>query len=141
MNLTFHKSERLRLKALVDPLFREGRNIYDFPLRLTYRPISRTTLRDTFKIAVPDGIAPLQVMVTIPKKRRRKAVDRVRMRRLVREAWRLNRLPLRALVEQHPEIRTLSVSLIYLDDKNCDFQTISSKVRKLIAKLTSKLQA
>ena len=73
MTLTFPKSERLRLQALVDPLFREGKSLFEYPMRLVYRPLSAEELERSFRICVPDGIAPLQVMITVPKKKRRHA--------------------------------------------------------------------
>lgn len=137
--LTFHKSERLRHKALVDPLFMSGNSLYAYPLRIVFRPLSDTQLADTFRIAVPEGIAPLQVLITVPKKKRRHAVDRVLMRRRIREAYRRLRLPLRQFVEDNPDMRTLSMALIYLADKNLDSATISEKIKLLLAKVEKSL--
>ncbi len=39
----------------------------------------------------PDGCSNPRFLISVPKKRLRKAVDRVRMRRIMREAYRLNR--------------------------------------------------
>lgn len=137
---TFPKSERLRHKALVDPLFREGQSLFEYPLRLVYRPLSEAALQQAFKISVPDGIAPLQVMITVPKKKRRHAVDRVLMRRRIREGWRLQRRPLREAIERHPALRTLSVGLIYAADTNIDSSRIHHKIDRLIAKLIARLE-
>lgn len=140
MNESFPKSERLRYKALVDTLFTKGKSIYEYPLRLVYRPLSEEELQDTFRIAVPDGIAPLQVLITIPKKRRRHAIDRVLMRRRVREAWRLQRRPLRQGIEENPRLRTVSVALIYMSNENIPTSEISNKISTLIKKLSDKLK-
>ncbi len=43
----------------------------------------------------PADVGALQMLVTVPKKKRRRAVDRVLMRRRIREAYRINRRPLR----------------------------------------------
>ncbi len=137
--LTFPKSERLRHKALVDPLFREGQSLFEYPLRLVYRPLSADQLQHAFKIAVPDGIAPLQVMITVPKKKRRHAVDRVLMRRRIREAWRLQRRQLREAVEANPSLRTLSIGLIYAADSNIESARIQTKIARLIAKLSARI--
>lgn len=135
MPLTFPKSERLRHKALVDPLFREGKSMFEYPVRLVYRPLSAADLDKAFRIAVPGGIAPLQMMVTVPKKKRRHAVDRVRMRRRIREGWRLQRRALREAVESNPGLRTLSVALIYAADTDVDSERLHRKIGKLIQKL------
>ncbi|MDE6558429.1 MAG: ribonuclease P protein component, partial [Muribaculaceae bacterium] len=118
---TFPKSEKLRHKILVDSLFRSGGSLFDYPLKLQYRALTEQELEDSFRIGVPDKIAPLQLMITVPKKKRRHAVDRVLMRRRIREAYRLHRRPLRRLIEDTPEIRTLSLALIYIADENVDY--------------------
>lgn len=135
MKLTFPKSERLRHKVLVDTLFTKGNSIYEYPLRLVYRPLSNEELQDAFKIAVPEGIASLQVLITVPKKKRRRAVDRVLMRRRIREAWRLQRRNLRRAIEDNDNLRTVSVALIYLSNENLTSAEISYKINILIKKL------
>lgn len=137
--LTFPKSERLRHKILVDTLFAKGKSLYEYPFRLVYRSLSEQELADSFKIGVPGGIAPLQVMITVPKKKRRHAVDRVLMRRRIRDAWRLQRRPLRARIESDPALRTLSVALIYISNENIDSSRLRSKLEKLLARLHTSL--
>lgn len=133
---TYPKSERLRHKSLVDALFREGKSLFEYPVRLVYRPLTGEGLEEAFRIGVPEGIAPLQMMVTVPKKKRRRAVDRVRMRRRIREGWRLQRRALREAVEANPQMRTLSVALIYAADTDVDSERIHAKIGRLIEKLT-----
>ena len=135
-NLHFPKSERLRHKVLVDSLFAMGETLYEYPLRLTFRSLGEEELAASFKVGVPDRIAPLQLLITIPKKKRRHAVDRVLMRRRIREAWRLRRRQLRLAVEENPELRTLSVGIVYMSSKNSYSNKICSKMDILISKLT-----
>lgn len=137
--LTFPKSERLRHKILVDSLFSEGKSLYEFPLRLVYRPLTEAQLKDSFRISVPEGIAPLQLLITVPKKKRRHAVDRVLMRRRIRDAWRLQRRALRSAVEEHPELRTVSAAIIYLSDENVPTAVVRQKLSRLLSKLQGRL--
>lgn len=137
---TFPKSERLRHRSLVEALFREGESLYEYPLRLVWRALSEEQLKSNFRDHLPDRIAPLQMMVTVPKKKRRHAVDRVRMRRLVREAYRLNRRPLRRLVEENPALRTLSVSIIYIATENLPCMTVEKRLCKLLARLGERIK-
>lgn len=139
--LTLRKGEKLRHRTLVDPLFSEGETIYEFPLRLTWRALGEEELEGSFRDAVPRLIGPLQMLITVPKKKRRHAVDRVLMRRRIREAYRLNRNMLKQTVEANPEIRTLSVALIYIHDKNLPYSTIERKMRLLLQKLAGKAGA
>lgn len=136
--LTLRKGEKLRHRSLVDALFKEGRSIYEFPLRLSWRTLSEKELEETFSDHVPDRIDALQMLITIPKKKRRHAVDRVLMRRRIREAYRLNRGDLKKAVELNPELRTLSIALIYLSDKNLPYSTIEQKMKLLFQKLSKK---
>lgn len=78
-------------------------------------------------------------MITVPKKKRRHAVDRVLMRRRIREAWRLQRRQLREAVEANPSLRTLSIGLIYAADSNIESARIQTKTARLIAKLSARI--
>ena len=137
---TFPKSERLRHRTLVEGLFAEGKSLYDYPLRLTWRVLSEEALAGCFRDILPSGIAPLQMMVTVPKKKRRKAVDRVRMRRRVRDAYRLPRRSLRALAESIPEIRTLSLSIVYIAQEDVSSEKIRRKIDRLLSKIEEQLR-
>lgn len=135
----FPKSERLHHKSLVDSVFRNGSSFYEYPLRLTWGIVPESEMQSMFRDSVPQGIGKVQIMVTIPKKKLRHAVDRVRMRRLVKEAYRLQRYSLVGLVEGMPEIGTLSMSIIYLHDKKSDYSRISRKLGILLRKLEKQL--
>jgi len=137
--LTLRKGEKLRHRSLVEGLFKEGHTIYEFPLRLTWRALDGEGLDTTFRDHVPERIDSLQMLITVPKKKRRHAVDRVLMRRRIREAYRLNRLPLKGMLEANPGIRTLGMAIIYLHDKNLPYPTIEQKMRLLLKKLAARI--
>lgn len=76
---TFSKEEKLTGKTNIDQLFNGGKSFSLFPFKVFLRIVD-----------VPDG--PMaRLLIAIPKKKVKKAVDRNRLRRLVREAYRLNR--------------------------------------------------
>ncbi len=139
--LTLRKGEKLRHRSLVEGLFREGNTIYEYPLRLTWRKLSENELEGTFRSHVPERIDSLQMLITVPKKKRRHAVDRVLMRRRIREAYRLNRLSLKEAVESVPDLRTLGMAIIYLHNDNLPYSTIEHKMRLLFKKLSSRIGA
>ena len=56
------------------------------------------------------------------------------MRRLIREAYRLNRLPLRDRAIESGA-RTVQMAFIYLHPEKMDFETITKKMRRLLAKV------
>lgn len=138
----FVKAERLRHKSLVDGLFAEGTSLYEFPMRLTYRLVSHEGLKSNFRCETPHGIADVQMMVTVPKKKRRHAVDRVLMRRRIREAYRLQKGRLQELVAQLKECGkagTLSLAFVYMHNDNVDYALIERKMAKLLQKLETGL--
>lgn len=139
--LTFPKSARLHHRTLVNTLFDKGASLYVYPLRGKWRILSEEELQASFRDHVPSGIGPVQVMISIPKKKRRHAVDRVRMRRLVKEAFRKRRRDLMELIENNPEWRTLSLALVYIEDVNVDFKTIDRKMEVFFNKLKKSLAA
>ena len=135
MRLTFRKGERLRHRSLVDKLFREGKSFYDFPLRMIWRMIDREALEREFRREVPPAIERVQMLVTVPKKKRKRAVDRVLMRRRIKEAYRLNRMALKDKMEDLADLGTLSVAFIYMHNENLPYATIEKKMRHLLYKL------
>ncbi|MEN1784011.1 MAG: ribonuclease P protein component [Bacteroidota bacterium] len=79
MEHTFPKEERLKNKKVIEHLFSQGKTIKAFPLKLIY-------------IKAPFGTSiPFKIMVIAPKKIFKNAVDRNRTKRLLREAYRLNK--------------------------------------------------
>lgn len=137
--LRLGKAEKLRLKSLVDSLFDEGRSLYDFPLRVIYRPLTADELEHSFRCGTPVGVGPIQMLITVPKKKRRHAVDRVLMRRRIREAYRLNRMPLKQALDASPDIRTLSLAFIYMHNENVDYRLVEKKMRRLLGKIAKSL--
>lgn len=136
---TLRKSAKLRHRTLVRTLYENGKSVYAGPLRVTYRPLSAEQLAGSFRGEVPDLIGPVQLMITVPKKKRRHAVDRVLMRRRIREAFRLQYHPLRSRIEENPDIRTLSIGIVYMDSFNFDMNEIYSSMGRAIDKLIKRL--
>lgn len=137
--LTLRKSSKLRHRTLVQELFSKGKSVYSGPLRITFRTLTADKLQASFRVDVPDLLGPVQFMITIPKKKRRHAVDRVLMRRRIREAFRLQWRPLRKMVQEDPEIRTLSLAIVYLHNENSDMQSITEAVGSSLSKIRKKL--
>lgn len=133
------KSARLHHRSLQERLFSEGSKLHEYPLKMMYHALSREQLEANFRSRVPDLIGPAQVLVSVPKKKRRRAVDRVLMRRRIREAFRLNRATLLEALEGLPDVRTVSIGLIYMKEANAPFSVIYEKMQRLIEALISRL--
>ena len=135
--LTLRKGEKLRHRTLVDTLFSEGESVYEYPFRLTWRLFTGEQLADAFRAEVPARMDNLQMLITVPKKKRRRAVDRVLMRRRIREAYRLHRLPLRHKVDGGDLF--LSLAFVYIADKNLPYSNVERKMKLLLKKVAEKL--
>lgn len=137
--LTLRKSSKLRHRTLVQDLFQKGKSVYSGPLKVIFRVLSQEDLERSFREYIPDLMGPVQFMITVPKKKRRHAVDRVLMRRRIREAIRLQWHPLRHMIQNDPSIRTLSVAIIYTDTENSGMDLIAASVGSALSKIRKKL--
>ncbi|MDR3250274.1 MAG: ribonuclease P protein component [Tannerella sp.] len=77
----FPKSERLSLKKDIERLFDKGQSFMSYPLRIIY-------VSDFGESSSRQGVS---VLTSVPKRRFKSAVKRNRIKRLVREAYRLNK--------------------------------------------------
>jgi ribonuclease P protein component len=118
MDFTFKKNERLCSKTIIDALFENSKFINAYPLRLSY-----------LEYDYPDEI-PGQVVFVVSKRRLKKAVDRNRTRRLVREAYRLQK-------EGFYNIngRKFAMAISFNGKEPLDFETAKNSIAKIIRKL------
>lgn len=136
---TLRKSAKLRHRTLVQDLFQKGKSVYSGPLRVTFRALTEEELAGSFKKEIPDLMGPVQFMITVPKKKRRHAVDRVLMRRRIREAFRLQWHTLKKMIQSDPAIRTLSLAIVYMDTSNAEMPAITAAVGSALSKVRKKL--
>lgn len=125
---TLQAIERLKLRKQIETLFQTGEAFSVFPLRIVYSLLSSTDV----------SASPVQVGFSIPKKRIKKAVGRNRIRRLLKEAWRLQK---HALYQAIPDGRQLHCFLIYTGQPILTFPEAQTAIQKLQQKLIPKLQS
>lgn len=79
-----------------------------------------------------DGEDALRFLISVPKKRLRRAVDRVKMRRRVREAFRLNQ-------HAYPSLRSRSIDfgIIYVADKLLPYPNVERALNRLMMKMSA----
>ena len=116
---TLKKEERIYLRSELNELFASRGSFVCYPFRVVYLEVPRQGL-------------PLKMMVSVPKRRLKHAVDRNRIKRLTREAYRLTK---KELVEQiDPEV-TLLIGFIYLKDRLSRYSTVQQAVEEAFKKL------
>ena len=112
---------RLKSKKIIDKLFLEGKSYFSYPVKLVYLP-----LKDK------DGEYGMQYTVSVSKRIFKKAVDRNRVKRQMREAIRLN-LPIGVDVESSS---FLAMMFIYVGKEKLAYKTIENGVIKLSSKIS-----
>jgi len=118
---SFSKREKLCSQKTIDRLFKEGASVKAFPVRAVF-------------LEVDQAEAAVQVLISVPKKRIRKAHDRNRIKRLIREAYRLNKLEL--LERKSSEGKHLAVAFIYLSDRVMEFAEVREAMQRILTLIT-----
>ena len=120
---TFPKREHIVSTRLIDLLFGSGsKALVAYPLRVVYRLVPRQQT----------GVEA-QMLISVPKKRFKHAVDRNHVKRLTREAYRTQKLPLHAALEKTGQ--TIEVAFLYVDNKFITFEQTYKLMGKAIGKL------
>lgn len=117
----FLKAERLHGHNAITNLFSNGKSFYIHPFKVV-----------VFE-AIADDNPPLRMLISVSKRKFKKAVDRNRTKRLCREAWRLQKS---ALIQNlsTKNIR-LDVALIYTAGRILSFAEISRKIKVILQRL------
>ena len=126
------KSERLTSQLVIEKIFAGGNaSMAAFPLRIVYMQMERSGEEEATK-------APLvSILVSVPKKRFRHAVDRNRMKRLIREAYRLNKHILWEALEGK-DFR-LALAFVCITDTLPTFYTVNKSMKKALTRIAEKV--
>lgn len=123
ITFTFGKEEKLKLRKDIETLFRTGKAFSILPLRVIYtiKPVADHT-----------QILPIQIGVSVPKKRFKHAVDRNRCKRVIRENWRLQKHTLLPLLSTNYQ---LQLFFVYQSNKLPVYTEIELIMPRIISKL------
>ena len=113
---TFGAAERLRSRKQIELLFRPGnRSVFCFPLKAVWVDIDYTE-------------APAKILISVPKKLYKHAVDRNLIRRRIREAYRLHKGLL-----QVPDDKTRLYGFICVAKETPDYTAIQQAMQHILS--------
>lgn len=119
LRFTFPKSERLHSKKLIQELFTEGSSFYLYPFKVIYLPNVHTDAN--------------QVLVSVSKKKFKLAVTRNKLKRLIKEAYRLNK---HLLTDSQSTSSKLLIGYIYTSKEVLPYELIEAKLKKSLLRLS-----
>ncbi|HEX3024706.1 MAG TPA: ribonuclease P protein component [Chitinophagaceae bacterium] len=122
---SYQRKEKLKSRKLMDQLFTGGKSVSAFPVKAMF---NETDVAIDF---------PVKAGVGVSSRNFKKAVDRNRIKRLLREAYRLNKQPLLDFAIAND--KKIAVFFLFVDKTLPDFETLQNKMPVLIDKLIKQL--
>jgi len=120
---TLGKNERLKSRKQIEQLFTQGKNFAVSPFRIYYLVSTLST----------GSAVNLQFGPGVSGKNFKRAVDRNRIKRLIREAYRLQKNQLQEVLKQKK--LQLNLFLIYTGKELAEFNMVKEKVNVILNKL------
>ena len=123
---TLGKEERLKSRKQIEKLFAEGKSFVVNPFRVYFIVHGPLTIDHGLLFGV--GVS---------NRNFKRAVERNRIKRLTREAWRLQKNELHEKLKAYN--KQLSIFFIYTGKELPDFATVKDKVAVVLKKLSDKI--
>ncbi|MBX7109944.1 MAG: ribonuclease P protein component [Chitinophagales bacterium] len=121
LRFTFKREERLSGKKLIDELFNNGSSFFLYPFKV--------------HLFLKSAPAPgsVQVLMAVSSRNFPRSVDRNRLKRMMRECYRLNK---NVLLEQiNPEPKKLLLAFVYAAKVMEPYELINEKMNAIIHRL------
>ncbi|SDR73692.1 ribonuclease P protein component [Formosa sp. Hel1_31_208] len=122
MSFSYPKKEKLKSQKLIEKLFSEGKSIGAYPLRIVY-------LKSNF-----EDDTRFKTGVSVSKRNFKNAVDRNHIKRLLREAYRLNKA-----VYFNNILSSYALMILYIGKDGTDFESINTKMKDLLDAFSKKV--
>jgi ribonuclease P protein component len=109
---TFRKAERLSSKVVIEQLFTTGKTFYSKPFKIYWL------------LVPPSDKTAVKVLISVPKRNFKRAVDRNRLKRLIREAYRKNK----TILVRPAGGEQLLLMFLYIEKTIEEYATIEAKM-------------
>ena len=122
MSFTYSKKEKLKSKKVIEQLFSVGKSVSAYPLRMVY-------LEYPF-----DDDIQFKVGVSVSKRNFKNAVDRNKIKRLLRESYRLHK-------DDHFNniLASYALMILYIGKDEIDFKSVNASMNKLLDAFSNKV--
>jgi len=117
------KSERLCSETSISELFKDNNSFFVYPFRVVWRESSQK------------HDYPVQVAISVGKKRIRRAVKRNYLKRRIKEAYRLNK----NIIYNSIGDKSIDMMFIYMTSEIKEFSDLEPAVVKVLNKLKSEV--
>lgn len=118
---SYNKTERLKSRKVLNQLFAEGKSFSVFPIKVFYLSMQK------------EGLQMIKAGVGVSARNFKKAVDRNRIKRLLRECYRLNKLSLQSNLSTHH--KPMAVFFLYLGKELPEYVLLNEKMKTVLNKL------
>jgi ribonuclease P protein component len=119
-DFSFKKTERLYHRNEIQELFEKGSSFYLYPFKVIY------IVED-----IDVKSKPQQILISVPKRKFKKAPDRNFIKRQVREAYRHHK----TLIDPKKLNKNLRIAYIYTSDKKMPSDALTKKLKKTLERL------
>ncbi len=123
VNYSFPKSHRLCSHIVISDLFTQGKSFICYPFRIVYL---ETTLEEDVES---------KILISVSKKKFKRAVWRNQIKRRCKEAYRLNRNEFSCFLKENN--KQIAFALVYLPKEILDYQTIEKGMVKTLNRMMS----
>ncbi len=126
---TFTKTEKLCNKRLIDRLFTKGKSFFHYPFKVIWCQVEDS---DKFR-----GAHPAKVLISVSKRNFKRAVDRNKIKRLLRESYRRNKALLYKALDKRGQ--KLTIGIIFTAKAAPTYDEMEKKIIQAIHRLILEL--
>jgi ribonuclease P protein component len=124
---TFSKEERICIDRQITRLFEHGASFICYPVRVVWIESQETSSK------------PVKILISVSKKKLRHSVDRNRVKRLIRESYRINKSKLNEAAQSAGKV--VSICFIWLPSEAVEFIKMERKMREALDRISFQIDA